>query len=82
MANSRRELAYEALSDNYTAQRSEALHNLLVYFENPVGIGEHPELQEEMRGQLEKLANAEDALSCLKVHEKLFKGTDGGHHGG
>jgi len=73
-ANDRRGLAYTALEDNYKAQKSEALHNLLVYFENPAGIGEHPEIQEEMRGQLEKLANAEDALMCLKGHENLLKG--------
>jgi hypothetical protein len=69
-----RKLAYEALEKYFEAQVSEALHNLLVYFENPTGIGEHPELQEEMRTQLEKLANAEDVLGCLKRHEKLLKG--------
>jgi hypothetical protein len=73
MPKGRRELAYDALRDNFTAQRSEALHNLMVYFENPAGIGEHPQLQEEMRGQLEALANAEDVLECLQRHEKQLK---------
>lgn len=72
MPEARREIAFDALRDHYTAQQSEALHNLLVYFENPVGIGEHPQLQEEMRGQLLQLANAEDALGCLERHEKLL----------
>jgi hypothetical protein len=74
MTSERRRLACQALQDNFEAQKSEALHNLLVYLENPVGIGEHPELQEEMRTQLEKLANAEDVLGCLKRHDKLLKG--------
>jgi len=33
-----------------------------------VGIGEHPQIVEEMSKQLEKFANAEDALNALKVY--------------
>lgn len=74
MASERRKLAYTALEKHYEAEKAEGLHNLLVYFENPVGIGEHPELQEEMRTQLLKVANAEDALGCLKKHSTLLLG--------
>tara|TARA_R110002020_G_scaffold276042_2_gene491244 strand:- start:12171 stop:12401 length:231 start_codon:yes stop_codon:yes gene_type:complete len=76
MSSERRRIAYEALHNHFEAQASEGLHNLLVYFENPAGIGEHPELQEEMRSQLEKVANAEDVLGCLKRHSKLLRGTE------
>jgi hypothetical protein len=72
MSSERRKLAYTALESHYEAQQAEALHNLLVYFENPAGIGEHPELQTEMRVQLEKIAVAEDALNCLKKHASLL----------
>ena len=48
--------------------------NVNVYLEHPAGIGEHPQLQEEMRGQLLQLANAEDALGCLERHEKQLTG--------
>ena len=74
MASERRKLAYTALENRFEAEQAEGLHNLLVYFENPAGIGEHPELQEEMRTQLLKVANAEDALNCLKKHAALLMG--------
>jgi len=74
MPKGRRDLAFTALRDHFTAKQSEAMHNLMVYFENPAGIGEHPQLQEEMRGQLIELANAEDVLGCLDRHEVQLKG--------
>ena len=74
MPRGRLELAVTALRDHFTAQQSEAMHNLMVYLENPAVIGEHPQLQEEMRGQLLQLANAEDALGCLERHEKQLTG--------
>ena len=44
----------------------------MVYFENPAGIGEHPDLQEEMRKQVEAIANAEDALETLDRHRDML----------
>jgi hypothetical protein len=38
----------------------------MVYMENPVGIGEHPQHLEEMDSFVEKLANASDKLVNLK----------------
>ena len=55
----------KALKSRYTAQRDEALATLGVYYSNPAGIGEHPQIVEEMAKQLEKLANAQDCLSEL-----------------
>ena len=61
---------YNALERRYEAQMTEAYATLAVYFETPVGIGEHPQHVDEMAKQLEKLANAEDCLASL---EKNFK---------
>lgn len=72
----RKEIAYEALRTHFLGEHNSALHNLMVYFENPVGIGEHPELQEEMRTQLEKVSNAEDTLETLERHKDLLLGMD------
>ncbi len=58
----------DALQSKYEAQKKEASATLDVYFSNSVGIGEHPQIVEEMSKQLEKFANAEDALNALKVY--------------
>ena len=42
--------------------------NLSVYLSNPVGIGEHPDIVEAMRGELSKLAAAEEELDTLSKH--------------
>jgi len=42
--------------------------NLSVYLSNPVGIGEHPDIIEAMRGELSKLAAAEEELDTLSKH--------------
>ena len=60
------EVLHEALVARLAAQRAEAIATLQVYYESATGIGEHPQVVEEMAKQLEKLAAAEDALSCLE----------------
>ena len=42
--------------------------NLTVYFNNPAGIGEHPDVVEAMRGELSKLSAAEEDLQTLNKH--------------
>ena len=42
--------------------------NLSVYLSNPVGIGEHPDIIEAMRGELSKLSAAEEELQTLDKH--------------
>lgn len=59
-------LLYNALKSKYEAQKAEALATLDVYYKNAAGIGEHPQIVEEMAKQLESLANAEDCLESLK----------------
>ena len=59
-------LLYNALKSRYEAQKAEALATLDVYYRNATGIGEHPQVVEEMAKQLESLANAEDCLESLK----------------
>jgi hypothetical protein len=57
---------HKALISKYKAQRDESLATLEVYYNNPAGIGEHPQVVEEMSKQVEVLANAEDCLEQLK----------------
>tara|TARA_B100000131_G_scaffold265941_1_gene263665 strand:- start:273 stop:476 length:204 start_codon:yes stop_codon:yes gene_type:complete len=59
-------LLYNALKARYEAQRVSALATLDVYDKNAAGIGEHPQVVEEMAKQLELLAAAEDCLGSLE----------------
>ena len=58
-------LLYEALELKYKAQIAEAKATLSIYFENAVGIGEHPEHLEEMDKLISQLADAQDKLEAL-----------------
>ena len=59
---------YKALESKYLAERDEGLATLNIYFGNAVGIGEHPQMVEEMAKQLEKISNADDNLKTLSEY--------------
>jgi hypothetical protein len=59
------EKMYEALILKYRSEMAEAEATLLVYFNNPVGIGEHPQHLEEMDKMVEKMTTAKDKLDML-----------------
>jgi hypothetical protein len=61
---------YEALTLKYRSEMAESEATLLIYFNNPVGIGEHPQHLEEMDKFVEKMTNAKDKLEML---ETVFK---------
>tara|TARA_Y100001938_G_scaffold187_1_gene285 strand:- start:963 stop:1175 length:213 start_codon:yes stop_codon:yes gene_type:complete len=67
---SKRLLLLDALEKKYEGQRAEALATLEVYLDNAAGIGEHPQVVEEMAKQIEALAAAEDALGSLRRNYK------------
>jgi len=66
------EKMYEALCAKYNSQALEAEASLLVYFNSPVGIGEHPQHIEEMDKLVEKIANANDKLETIKTFYKYY----------
>ena len=59
-------LLYNALEAHYKAEAAAAKATLAVYFSNAVGIGEHPQMVEEMTKQVDKLEHAEGCLSVLE----------------
>ena len=61
------EKMYEALALKYRSEMAEAEATLLVYFNNPVGIGEHPQHLEEMDKFVEKMTNAKDKLEMIET---------------
>ena len=58
---------YEALTLKYRSEMAEAEATLLIYFNNSVGIGEHPQHLEEMDKFVEKMTNAKDKLKMLET---------------
>ena len=56
---------FESLILRYESEVAEAEATLMVYMENPVGIGEHPQHLEEMDKFVAQLAEAEDKLQTL-----------------
>jgi hypothetical protein len=58
-------LLQDALELKYLAQIAEAKATLSIYFENSVGIGEHPQHLEEMDKLISQLADAQDKLEAL-----------------
>ena len=58
-------LLQDALELKYRAQIAEAKATLSIYFENSVGIGEHPQHLEEMDKLISQLADAQDKLEAL-----------------
>ena len=59
---------FKALSKKYEAQIAEAYATLIVYFDNSVGIGEHPQFIDEMDKQLDVMSTAEEKLTALNKH--------------
>jgi|TARA_R110001592_G_scaffold78273_1_gene234958 hypothetical protein len=59
---------FKALLKKYEADIAAAFAVLIVYFDNSVGIGEHPQFIEEMDKQLDILASAEEKLNALNKH--------------
>ena len=56
----------KALKARYKAQAAEAQATIDVYLNNAAGIGEHPQIVDEMAKQLEILTNADDNLITLE----------------
>jgi len=59
---------YKALIKKYESDIASATATLIVYFDNSVGIGEHPQFIDEMDKQVEAIASAEDKIQALNKH--------------
>ena len=57
-----------ALVKKYEAEMAAAEANIEVYMDNPVGIGEHPDLVAAVDSVMSKLATARDKLNTLKEY--------------
>ena len=63
---------YTATVDHWRAKRSEAIATLDIYFNNSVGIGEHPQHIEEMDKLISTMVDANDKLELLEKKFKMY----------
>jgi len=56
---------FKSLTKRYQSEIQSNKTSMLIYFQNPVGIGEHPQHLDEMDEMLEKITAANDKLESL-----------------
>jgi len=61
-------LKVQALKAKYQADKLEAMATLEVYLTNAVGIGEHPQIIEEMDKLVSQLGEADDKIETLNKY--------------
>mgnify|MGYP001177051308 FL=1 len=59
------DLKVDALRAKFQAEKLEAIATLEVYVKNAVGIGEHPQIIEEMAKLIDKIGEVNGALEAL-----------------
>ena len=71
-----KEQLVSALKTKYDADYQMHKANLDIYLNNPVGIGEHPQIMEELRGQIQLLTDARDNIDTIITlqNKKMIKG--------
>ncbi len=61
-----KDVIVDALEKKYEAQMAQAEANIKVYMENPVGVGEHPNIVHEVEKLLKEIKDAKEMLDELK----------------
>jgi len=61
-----KEVMVDALEKKYEAQMALAEANIKVFMENPVGVGEHPNIVQEVEKLLKEIKDAKEMLDELK----------------
>ena len=59
-------MKYKALEYRYKGEIAVAKAELSNYFENPVGVGDHPHIIDSMDELVGKIAQAEEKLTALE----------------
>ena len=67
-----KDLYIQGIFNEYMGRRDQARADLKVYLTNPVAIGEHPNIAEEIKG---KIAEIEKYDSLVDQMKKLFSQT-------
>ena len=56
---------YKALYANYQAKKDKALFQLNLAFENPVAVGDHPQLVDDCIKLIDEVACADESIATL-----------------
>ena len=67
----------EAARKFYEGHAAEAEATINVYLTNSVGIGEHPQVMEELRGQIQLLTDARDNIDTIITLQNKKKSSKG-----
>ena len=59
---------YKALYANYQAKKDKALFQLNLAFENPVAVGEHPQLVDDCIKLIDEVACADESIQTLESY--------------
>ena len=62
---------------HYEAKAAESEETIKVYLTNAVGIGEHPQVMEELRGQIEILTDSKDIMLVIDELVEKFSNEKG-----
>tara|TARA_Y100000996_G_C22539499_1_gene649481 strand:+ start:419 stop:640 length:222 start_codon:yes stop_codon:yes gene_type:complete len=73
MNNLIRKELFKSLESKYLSEIQGGKSTLMIYFNNPVAIGEHPQHLEEMDKKLEEITEAEDKLNTLTRYFKEYQ---------
>ena len=65
-------LLFDALKARYKADELDAIARLSVYGSNAVGIGEHPQITEEMDKLVQQYVDAKDKHSAISAIQESF----------
>ena len=56
---------YDAVRGRYISERDKAIANIKLHTGNPVGVGEHPKIIEDVIELVHKASEAQDAMEML-----------------
>jgi len=66
----------QAIYNQFAGAREEALADLTVYLQNPVGVGEHPHIGEEIKNLVKRVDEYDSLVECMEKHFVQGKATD------
>jgi hypothetical protein len=56
------------LITKYTGLRDIAIADLSIYLDNPVGVGEHSNIGDEIEKKIETISDCDDMIDCIQKY--------------
>ena len=58
----------QSIYNQFAGAREEALADLTVYLQNPVGVGEHADIGEEIKRKIRQIEEYDSLVDCISRH--------------